>query len=91
IGAEEQYPNFGNASVLARLLGLPMFPLLPQALIGLALPLPTRYRIYFGEPLHFEGDPDDDDAEIEAHVQLVRDTVQNMVVRGLGERKHIFW
>src|SRR5213075_3259558 len=28
IGAEEQYPNFGNAQVLARLLGLPMFPLL---------------------------------------------------------------
>jgi 1-acyl-sn-glycerol-3-phosphate acyltransferase len=91
IGAEEQYPNFGNASTLARLLGLPMFPLLPQALIGLALPLPTRYRIYFGEPLTFEGDADDDDAEIEAHVELVRSTVQNMVVRGLGERKHIFW
>jgi hypothetical protein len=60
-------------------------------LIGLALPLPTRYRIYFGEPLTFEGDADDDDAEIEAHVELVRSTVQNMVVRGLGERKHIFW
>jgi 1-acyl-sn-glycerol-3-phosphate acyltransferase len=72
-------------------LGLPMFPLLPQALLGFALPLPTRYRIYFGEPLHFEGDADDDDAEIEAHVELVRSTVQNMVTRGVGERKHVFW
>jgi 1-acyl-sn-glycerol-3-phosphate acyltransferase len=91
IGAEEQYPNFGNASGLARAFGLPMFPLLPQALLGLALPLPTRYRIYFGEPLRFEGDPDDDDADIEAQVEVVRSTVQRMVVRGVGERKHIFW
>jgi 1-acyl-sn-glycerol-3-phosphate acyltransferase len=91
IGAEEQYPNFGNASGLARAFGLPMFPLLPQALLGFPLPLPTRYRIYFGEPLHFHGDPDDDDAEIEAQVELVRSTVQNMVKRGVGERKHVFW
>jgi 1-acyl-sn-glycerol-3-phosphate acyltransferase len=91
IGAEEQYPNFGNAGGLARALGLPIFPLLPQALLGFALPLPTRYRIYFGEPLHFQGDADDDDAEIEGHVELVRDTVQNMVKRGVGERKHVFW
>lgn len=91
IGAEEQYPNFGNAGGLARAFGLPMFPLLPQALLGFALPLPTRYRIYFGEPLHFDGDADDDDAEIEAHVELVRNTVQSMVKRGVGERKHVFW
>lgn len=91
IGAEEQYPNFGNAKGLARALGLPVFPLLPQALLGIPFPLPTRYRIYFGEPLHFEGDADDDDADIEQHVRVVRDTVQSMVLRGVGERKHVFW
>ena len=29
-----------------------------------AAPLPTKYRIYFGEALYFDGDPDDEDAVI---------------------------
>ncbi len=91
IGAEEQYPSLGNLDKLARALGMPAFPLIPQVLLGVPLPLPTRYRIYFGEPMSFEGDADDDDAEIEAQVAAVRSTVQNMVLRGLGERKHVFW
>jgi 1-acyl-sn-glycerol-3-phosphate acyltransferase len=91
IGAEEQYPILANLSGVARALGMPAFPVIPQLLLGVPLPLPTRYRIYFGKPLSFEGDPDDEDAEIEAHVAKVRNTVQNMVLRGLGERKHVFW
>jgi 1-acyl-sn-glycerol-3-phosphate acyltransferase len=91
IGAEEQYPSLGNLGGVARALGMPALPLIPQLLLGMPLPLPTRYRIYFGEPLRFEGDPDDDDVEIEAQVASVRNTVQNMVLRGLGERKHVFW
>ena len=59
--------------------------MMPQLLLpGGPLPLPTRYRIYFGEPMHFEGDPDDDDAVIEEKVWLVRATIQSMVNRGLA-------
>ncbi len=92
IGGEEQYISVANLTAVAKLLGLPAFPIMPQLLIpGGQLPLPTRYRIYFGEPLVFDGDPDDDDAVIEEKVWLVKATVQAMVNRGLKERPHVFW
>lgn len=91
IGGEEQYPAVANLGGLAKLLGMPAFPVLPQLFVGMALPLPTRYRITFGKPLHFTGDPDEDDAEMEAKVATVRDAVNAMVQDGLARRKHVFW
>jgi hypothetical protein len=58
---------------------------------GGLLPLPTKYRIYFGEPVVFGGDHDDEDAVIEQKVATVRSTIQGMINRGLRERQHIFW
>ncbi|APR77582.1 1-acyl-sn-glycerol-3-phosphate acyltransferase [Minicystis rosea] len=92
IGAEEQYISFGNVDTLARALGMPSFPLIPQWLVpGGQMPLPTKYRIHFGEPMYFDGDPDDDDAVIEEKVGRVKGTIQSMLNRGLKERKAIFW
>lgn len=92
IGAEEQYVSVANLQSLAKLLGMPAFPVLPQLMLpGGFLPLPTKYRIHYGEPMHFTGDPDDDDAVIEEKVWVVRQTVQSMVNRGLKERRAIFW
>lgn len=91
IGGEEQLPSVANLQPLARLLGMPAFPVIPHVLLGLPVPLPTRYRLWFGEPLLFSGDPDDEDAVIEQKVAVVRQTVQSMLQRGLKERKAIFW
>jgi 1-acyl-sn-glycerol-3-phosphate acyltransferase len=92
VGAEEQYVSLGNLDGLARLLRMPAFPIIPQMLVpGGQLPLPTKYRLYFGEPMRFEGDPDDDDAIIDEKVWLVKQTLQSMLNRGLKERTHIFW
>ncbi|HVJ91127.1 MAG TPA: lysophospholipid acyltransferase family protein [Labilithrix sp.] len=92
IGGEEQYISVGNFDALAKLLHAPVVPILPQLLLPFgALPLPTRYRIAFGEPMRFGGDPDDDDAIIEEKVFLVRATVQSMLNRGLKTRKSIFF
>lgn len=92
IGAEEQFISFGNLEHVGKALGMPAFPLIPQWLIpGGQMPLPTKYRIYFGEPMFFEGDPDDDDAVIEEKVGRVKGTIQSMLNRGLKERKAIFW
>jgi 1-acyl-sn-glycerol-3-phosphate acyltransferase len=92
IGAEEQYISLGNFGSLARTFGMPNFPILPQILLpGGQLPLPTKYRITFGEPMSFDGDPDDDDAVIEEKVAKVRGTIQSMLNRGLKERRSIFW
>jgi hypothetical protein len=55
------------------------------------MPLPTKYRIRFGEPLVAQGDPDDEDAVIETKVELVRGTIQSMINHGIKERKHVFW
>jgi 1-acyl-sn-glycerol-3-phosphate acyltransferase len=91
IGGEEQYVSVGNFESLARLLRMPNFPILPQLLLPFgALPLPTRYRIQFGEPMRFGGDPDDDDAVIEEKVFVVKATIQSMLNRGLKKRTSIF-
>lgn len=90
IGGEEQYPSIADFKPLARLLRMPAFPVMPQIFFGMIAPLPTRYRLYFGEPFRFAGDPDDDDSAIEEKVWLVKSTIQSMVNRGLRERKGVF-
>jgi 1-acyl-sn-glycerol-3-phosphate acyltransferase len=92
IGAEEQYVSLGNLERVAKALGWPSFPLIPQLLVpGGQLPLPTKYRIYFGEPMILRGDPDDDDAVIEEKVAVVKAQIQSMLNRGVKERKSVFW
>jgi 1-acyl-sn-glycerol-3-phosphate acyltransferase len=92
IGGEEQYISLGNAERIAKALNMPAFPIIPQLLLpGGQMPLPTRYRIYFGDPMSFDGDPDDDDGVVEEKVERVRSTIQSMLNRGLKERKSIFW
>jgi 1-acyl-sn-glycerol-3-phosphate acyltransferase len=92
IGGEEQYVSVANLTNVARMLRIPAFPIIPQlAIPGGQLPLPTKYRIYFGEPMRFRGDPDDDDAVMEEKVWLVKATVQSMVNRGVKARKRVFW
>ena len=92
VGAEEQYISVANFEGLAKLLGMPAFPIVPQILLpGGLFPLPTRYRLWFGEPMRFSGDPDEDDAVVEEKVWLVRQTVQAMLATALEQRKHVFW
>ncbi|HET9960262.1 MAG TPA: lysophospholipid acyltransferase family protein [Polyangiaceae bacterium] len=92
IGAEEQYISFGNLTWAAKALRLPVFPLVPQVLLpGGQLPLPTKYRIYFGEPMRFYGDPDDDEQVIADKVWLVRQTIAHMLTQGLKARRGVFF
>jgi 1-acyl-sn-glycerol-3-phosphate acyltransferase len=90
VGAEEQAPAF-NLETVAKLIGAPAFPIMPFPPFFPALPLPSRYRVYFGEPLAFEGDPDQDDEELAPSVAQVRNTIQSMLRLGLKARKHVFW
>jgi 1-acyl-sn-glycerol-3-phosphate acyltransferase len=89
IGAEEQAPAM-NVKPLAKLLGSPSFPVVPLPPF-LPVPYPTKYRIYFGDPVQFEGDPDDEDEVLEEKVRHVRNEIQSMIRIGLKERRHIFW
>jgi 1-acyl-sn-glycerol-3-phosphate acyltransferase len=88
VGAEEQAPALFDVKPLARLFAFPAFPITPTVL---PFPLPSRYHIYFGEPMRFTGSPDDEDAELEAKAGEVQVAVRALIERGLAERKHVFW
>lgn len=88
IGAEEQAPALFDLKPLAKLLAFPAFPITPTIL---PFPLPTRYHLHFGAPMHFAGRPDEDDAELERKVSEVQGAVQALVDRGLEERENVFW
>jgi 1-acyl-sn-glycerol-3-phosphate acyltransferase len=88
VGAEEQAPALMNVKTVAKVLGFPAFPITPT---GLPFPLPSKYRLYFGDPLFFTGRSDDEDSELEKKVKVVKASIASMLERGLRERKHVFW
>jgi 1-acyl-sn-glycerol-3-phosphate acyltransferase len=88
VGAEEQSPGIASLKPVAKLLGFPYLNLTPT---GVPLPLPTKYHLYFGDPMRFSGRGDDEDAELEKKVNVVKSTLQSMIDKGLQERKHVFW
>ena len=93
VGSEEQAPAIANLEGLGRLLGMPAFPItLTWPWLGPLgmLPLPVRYHIEFGAPMHFRGDANDEDEVIEETVLEVKSTIQTMLRRGLAERRSIF-
>lgn len=92
VGAEEQYVSLGNLEWAARALKMPSFPIVPQVLVpGGQLPLPMKYRLYFGEPLRFGGDSEDDELIVRDKVWLVKQTIQDMLNRALAQRRHLFY
>jgi 1-acyl-sn-glycerol-3-phosphate acyltransferase len=88
VGAEEQMPQIGRIPV-PRGMALPHIPV-PASLI----PLPVRYHIHYGEALRFDREyrPDDaDDPEVvHQAAERVKAAVQQLLERGLRERKGIF-
>jgi len=93
VGSEEQQPSFANFEGLARLLGMPAFPItLGFPWLGPLgmLPLPVKYRIHFGEPIFFDGDADEEDAAIQERVDVVKQEISTMLTRGVAQRAGIF-
>ena len=97
IGSEEIYPMVGNVKVLARLFGLPYFPITWQfPLLGPfgAVPLPSKWLIEFGEPIdvaRYGPEAADDPMLVFELTDRVRDTIQQMLDRNLAERGSIFF
>jgi 1-acyl-sn-glycerol-3-phosphate acyltransferase len=93
VGSEEQQPSFANLERLAHAFGAPALPITPTfpwlGPLGL-LPLPVKYRIYFGEPMRFEGEASDEEAAIEVKVAQVKAAIGALLERGLREREGIF-
>ena len=96
VGAEEIYPMIGNSRTLARLFGLPYFPVTPTwPLLGPlgAVPLPSKWYIEFGEPIDTAGlDPEgaEDPMLVFNLTDQIRETIQQTLYRLLLQRRSVF-
>jgi 1-acyl-sn-glycerol-3-phosphate acyltransferase len=93
VGGEEQSPGLANVRSLGRLIGSPAFPITATfPFLGLAgfLPLPVKFHIHFGNPIEFEGDPNEEDASIQERVEVVKDEIRRLIADGLATRKSWF-
>jgi 1-acyl-sn-glycerol-3-phosphate acyltransferase len=96
VGSEEIYPKLGDSRQLARLVGAPFFPLTPTfpwlGPLGV-VPLPSRWRIEFCEPIETAGygpGGADDRALVFELSEQVRETIQARVHAGLVKRGSAF-
>jgi 1-acyl-sn-glycerol-3-phosphate acyltransferase len=80
LGGGEAIPTIANAYALGQLVGVPYIPITPYLV---ALPLPVRLSIHYGEPMFFEGTGAEDDAVIQGHVDQVKDTIARLLHEGL--------
>ncbi len=87
IGAEEQAPALFDFKQVAKIFGFPALPITPTLV---PLPLPVKYRLWFGEPMRFSGSAHDDDAELERKVSEVKRAIETLLKRGLKSRGSIF-
>lgn len=96
VGAEEIYPMIANLKPLARMFGLPYFPVTPTfpALGPLgAIPLPSKWFIEFGTPIPtntYEEGAEEDAMLVFDLTDRVRDTIQQMINRNLAARRGVF-
>ncbi len=94
VGSEEQQPGIARLQGLGALAGMQALPVtLTFPWLGpLGLwPLPVRYHIEFGEPILFEGDPNDGDEAVAARVEEVRDAIRAQLDRGRARRRSVFF
>ena len=96
VGSEEIYPMLTDVKLLARLFGLPYFPVTPlfplAGPLGL-IPLPSKWHIQFGEPIstedYDESAADDPMVTFELTDQ-VRETIQQTLYQLLANRSNPF-
>ncbi len=96
VGSEEIYPMLADVKLLARLLGLPYFPVTPTfplaGPLGL-IPLPSKWHIQFGEPIstHDYDDAAADDPMVTFELtDQVRETIQQTLYQLLANRRNPF-
>ena len=96
VGSEEIYPMIADVKLLARLFGLPYFPVTPlfplAGPLGL-VPLPSKWHIQFGEPIStddYDEAADDPMVTFELTDQ-VRETIQQTLYQLLVQRRSVFF
>ncbi|MGC5162450.1 lysophospholipid acyltransferase family protein [Rhodococcus sp. DT1] len=96
VGSEEIYPNLADLTSLARLLGLPYFPVTPLfpvlGPLGI-IPLPSKWYIEFGTPIAtdvYDEVAADDPMVLFEVTDHVRETIQQTLYKLLTRRRNVF-
>jgi 1-acyl-sn-glycerol-3-phosphate acyltransferase len=97
VGSEEIYPKLGDAKPLARAVGAPFVPLTPTfpwlGPLGM-IPLPSKWRIEFCEPIdlsHHGPDAAEDRRLLFDVSEQVRETIQGKLYENLVKRRSAFF
>ncbi len=100
VGSEEIYPLLWDAKAVARVLGLPYLPVVPQLfalpLLGPAglLPLPSKWAIHYGEPIdtsQYGPEAADDPMVVFDLAEQVRERIQQQLYTMLMGRRSVFF
>jgi 1-acyl-sn-glycerol-3-phosphate acyltransferase len=96
VGSEEIHPMIYNARTVARLFGLPYFPVTPffpwLGPLGM-IPLPSKWVMEFGEPIptdHMDEDAWQDALTVFEMTDRVREVIQQTLNRNLMARRSAF-
>ena len=97
VGAEEIAPMLGNMKTVARVLGLPYLPVTPTfpwlGPLGM-VPLPSKWIIEFGAPIHtekFGSAAAEDPMLVFDLTDQVRETIQQNLYALLMQRRSVFF
>lgn len=83
IGGGDAIPTIMNLYKIGRLVGVPYIPVTPY---GVSLPLPVPLAVHYGEPMHFEGTGNEDDAVVAGHVEKVKARIAALIAEGRARR-----
>lgn len=83
VGMEETIRSYADIKPLARVLGLPVAPLV------LPLILPSKVFLHFGEPMYFDNNVHKE-SDIKDRVEDVKGAIRKLIDAGLAKRTDIF-
>ncbi|MBM7277830.1 acyltransferase family protein [Gordonia rubripertincta] len=97
VGSEEIYPMLADLKPLAKVLGLPYFPITPLfpwlGPLGM-VPLPSKWHIHFGRPIEtgsYDESSADDPMVVFDLTDHVREEIQQTLFRMLSRRGSVYF
>ncbi|HEY8089741.1 MAG TPA: 1-acyl-sn-glycerol-3-phosphate acyltransferase [Polyangiaceae bacterium] len=97
VGGEETNPMLSRVEYLTRAIGIPYLPVTPTfpwlGPVGL-LPAPTKWKIYFGEPVDLAShgpEAADDEILVGKLTEQIRGRIQQMLDRALSQRRSVWF
>jgi 1-acyl-sn-glycerol-3-phosphate acyltransferase len=97
VGGEETNPMLARVEYLTRAIGIPYMPVTPTfpllGPLGL-LPAPTKWKIFFGEPIAIDGfgaEAAEDEILVGRLAEQVRTTIQAMLDHAVRERRSVWF